>query len=173
MVTGATLTVAVMMLLGTQASTLRYAPRVTPSAKRVSAHPLHTTLTDVMVDATGLHLTIRGFAADFAAATTPHHDAIPSDSAIGSYVASAVLVVDQTGRRVALGASEIRRTGDLVWITLRAPAVKTLRGVRLACALLVELFDDQVNIVQEAATGQRHSLLFTRGDARTLKPLLS
>jgi len=166
MVTGATLAVAVMMLLGTQASALRDA-----------RHPLHTTLTEVAVEATGLRVTIRGFAADFAAATAPRRDATPrgaaSDSAIGGYVASAVIVVDQAGRRVALGGVEIRRTGDLVWITLRAPRVKTLRGVKLACALFVELFDDQVNIVQEAATGVRHSLLFTRGDARTLKALLS
>ena len=141
------------------------------------AHPLHTTLTEVTVDVGGLRLTIRGFADDFAAATVARRGAMPrpaaSDSAIGRYVASAVVVVDQAGRRIPLGTSEIRRTGGLVWITLRAPAVKTLRGVKLACALFVELFDDQVNIVQEAATDVRHSLLFTSGDARTLKALLS
>ena len=173
---GATLAVVCLMLLGKRAPALGYAPRRTPHAQRVF-HPLHTTLTEVTVDAGGLRLTIRGFADDFAAATAARRRVTPrtaaSDSAIGRYVASAVIVVDQAGRRVPLGASDVHRTGDLVWIRLDAPAVKTLRGVKLACALFVELFDDQVNIVQEAATGARHSLLFTRGDARMLKALLS
>jgi hypothetical protein len=51
------------------------------------------------------------------------------------------------------------------------PSVRSLRGVKLGCALLFEIFADQVNVVQVTHDKQRHSMLFTRGEGRKLKTL--
>jgi hypothetical protein len=57
----------------------------------------------------------------------------------------------------------MRRTGDVVWLTLTAPGT-TLDGLRVSNRVLVELYADQVNIVQATVGARRASLLFTRGD---------
>lgn len=148
-------------------------------ARTAWSHPLHTTLTDVGFDpADGtMRLTIRAFADDFSAVVAkqagkprpPDYNVPAAD--IASYVASAVSVEDASGRRAPLVWGGLRRTGDLVWVTMRVPSVHALRGVKLASTLLFETFDDQVNIVQTTYDGHRHSMLFTAGDGRKLKPI--
>ena len=126
-----------------------------------------------------MYLTIRAFADDFAAAATRRGGAAVSPqrplsiAAVSGYIDASVVVVDANGHRAPISVSGTRQTGDLLWITARVPSVRDLRGVRLSCALLFERFDDQVNIVQAALGGARHSLLFTRGDGRSLKALSS
>ena len=61
--------------------------------------------------------------------------------------------------------------GDLMWVTVRVPSVRSLRGVKIATTLLFEIFDDQVNIVQATSDGHRRSMLFTAGDGRKLKAI--
>jgi len=90
---------------------------------------------------------------------------------IAAYVASAVSVEDPNGKHAPLVWVGLRRTGDLMWITMRVPSVRALRGVKLASTLLFENFDDQVNIVQTTYDGHRHSMLFTAGDGHQLKPI--
>ena len=142
-------------------------------------HPLHTTLTEIALDSADgtMRLTIRAFADDFSAVVAQHagrprpaDDNVPAAD-VASYVAAAVSVEDPTGKHALLVWGGLRRTGDLMWITMRVPSVRALRGVKLASTLLFESFDDEVNIVQTTYDGRRHSMLFTAGDRRRLKPI--
>jgi len=142
-------------------------------------HPLHTTLTEIVLDSADgtMRLTIRAFAEDFSAVVAKHAGRprpadynVPAPD-IASYVASTVFVEDPNGNHAPLAWIGLRRTGDLMWITMRVPSVRSLRGVKLSSTLLFEHFDDQVNIVQTTYDGHRHSMLFTAGDGRRLKPI--
>jgi len=148
-------------------------------ARTAWTHPLHTTLTEIVLDSTDgtMRLTIRAFADDFSAVVAKHAGRLrPADynvpaADIAAYVASAVSVEDPNGKHAPLVWVGLRRTGDLMWITMRVPSVRALRGVKLASTLLFENFDDQVNIVQTTYDGHRHSMLFTAGDGHQLKPI--
>jgi len=143
------------------------------------SHPIHTTLTEVSLDpgSGAMQLTIRAFADDFSAAVSKHArkprpaDFIVSDADIVSYITSAVSVESAAGKTAPFAWSGSRRAGDVVWVTFKVPSVRALRGVKIASALLFELYDDQVNIVQTTAEGRHRSMLFTTGDGKKLKAL--
>jgi len=141
------------------------------------SHPLHTTLTEIALDSTNgaMRLTIRAFADDFSAVVARHAgkprpaDYRVSDTDVASYLAAAVSVEDAAGRPAPLTLSGVRRTGDLMWVTVKLPSVRSLRGVKIATTVLFEIFGDQVNIVQATSGGHRQSMLFTAGDGRRFK----
>jgi hypothetical protein len=81
------------------------------------------------------------------------------------------LVSDGAGRRAPLVLAGMRRTDDLVWVTLRAPSVRSMTGAHLTMRVLFDRWDDQVNIVQSAVGGRRQTLLFTKRDASSPKPI--
>jgi hypothetical protein len=149
------------------------------SASAASSHPLHTTLTDISIDASGtMQLTIRAFADDFATVVArnarrsrPMDYRLP-DVDIAAYVSSALQVQDAGGRPAPLIWGGQRRAGDVIWVTMRVPSVRDLRGVKVASALLGELFEDQVNIVQTQLAGRRHSVLFTASDGHRARSIL-
>lgn len=145
-----------------------------------NAHPLHTTLTEVSVDTAthNLHLVIRVFADDFGRAVThrAHLGAQPAagpawDGAAGTYMGAAVAIADRNGRPIALRPCGVKRRADLLWICLEGTTSESPREIRGRNAILCDVFDDQVNIVQFAWGTQKHSVLFTRGDG--LKRLAS
>lgn len=152
---------------------------LTMEARVAWSHPLHTTLTDVVIDSTDgtMRLTIRAFADDFSAVVARHAgkprpaDYHVPDADVASYVAAAVSVEDPSGHRAPMIWEGSRRTGVLIWVTVRIPSVRSLRGVKLASTLLFDAFSDQVNIVQTMHDGRRHSMLFTAGDGRALKAI--
>ena len=142
------------------------------------AHPLHTTLTELTTLPDGTpQLVVRVFLDDFSAAVTrrvPMPGAsipMPADTAVARYVGETVLVSDRAGRRAPLVLAGMRRTDDLVWVTLRAPSVRSMTGARLTMRVLFDRWDDQVNIVQSAVGGRRQTLLFTKRDASSPKPI--
>ena len=146
-------------------------------ATRADAHPLHTTLTQVSVAADGgIQIVIRAFVDDFSAAVTgrvsPVGSAIPTpaEPAAARYLGDRLLLSDRSGRRIALAVTNIRRTDDLVWVTLRT-ASASASGVRLTNRVLFERWDDQVNIVQSSLGGRQQTLLFTRSEANVAKAL--
>jgi len=93
-----------------------------------------------------------------------------SDSTAARYLGSTLVVTDATGRRIALTTTNVRRSGDLVWVTLVAPVTRGA-AVRLTNSVMFERYDDQVNIVQAAIDGRRQTLLFTKRDGGTTKAL--
>ena len=130
-------------------------------------HPLHTTLTQLAYrEADGMvEATVRVFADDFRAALKGD----VTDSAAVIYLRSTFALADPAGRPLVTTWCGIRRTADLLWLCLRAPAAHGLSGLRVRVALLFDRYADQINIVQATYGGRRAALLFTSGDAP--KPL--
>jgi hypothetical protein len=149
------------------------------SPQKAAAHPLHTTFTDVAVDPVhgGLRLTIRVFADDFRVAASKlartragTHRAL-SDSVSAWYVSARVQLLDARGRRAPLVWGGVRRDGETLQLTLYAPSVRSMAGARVGNGLMVELFDDQINIVRVERGERRSTLLFTKRDAGRMKVL--
>ncbi len=138
-----------------------------PLLVALTVHPLHTTLTQLAyrdADRT-VEVTVRVFADDFRAALARD----VTDSAAAAYLRSTFTLDDRAGRPLAVVWCGVKRTDDLLWLCLRAPAPQGLSGLRVRVALLFDRYEDQINIVQAVYEGRRVALLFTRGDA--LKPL--
>lgn len=144
---------------------------VAGSAPALWAHPIHTTLTDLAYAprAPVITISVRVFADDFGDAVarrtgvTPARGARAWEAAIFAYARSEFALL--SGReRLPLSWCGVRPQGEVLWLCLRAPAPRGgLRGLRVRNAMLLEHFEDQVNIVRASYAGTRRSLLFTRG----------
>jgi len=148
------------------------------AATRAGAHPLHSTITEIVIDpARGtLRATVRIFADDLrsAVARTARGRSLPADgpawdAAVLAYATSSVAVRDARGRMLALRHCGTRGTGDLLWLCLEGDVARDAGVLQVRNAMLCELYDDQVNVVQNGVGGARRSLLFVRGDR--FKPL--
>jgi hypothetical protein len=144
---------------------------LTPSTRldavaAADVHPMHSTLTEVVEDPArgSLRVTIRVFADDFGLALTRAARATVDRTGPARYAASVVGVRDARGRALALHGCGIRRASGVVWVCLETDAVASTRGLQLRDAMLCELYEDQVNVVQGVLGGTRRSLLFVRGD---------
>lgn len=137
-------------------------------------HPLHTTITTLSYDARTHVVTamMRIFVDDLARAVGRHSEgaavrvgASPGDdSAATQYVRAMFTIAGDDGRSTPLAVCGLRRTGDVQWVCLRATLPHGLAGLRIADAVLTELYADQVNVVMADDAQGRASLLFTRGD---------
>ena len=140
--------------------------------RAVYAHPLHSTITEVTEDrAHGVvRATIRVFADDFGTAVSHSArgrtlSAGPQwDAAALAYVASAFTFLDRASRALQMRSCGTRRTADLLWICVEATSAEGLAPLKVRNAILCDLFDDQVNVIQGAVAGSRRSILFTKGD---------
>ena len=146
-------------------------------APPADAHPLHTTLSELTVSTDGtIQIVLRAFIDDLSAAvargSTPT-GAMPAlpDSAVARYLAETLMLTDASGRKAPLAVTGTRRTGDLVWVTLRAPTMRSSGGARLTNRVLFDRWDDQVNIVQTTVGSRRQTLLFTRRDGAVAKAI--
>ena len=151
---------------------------IAASAHAAFSHPLHTTLTEVTTLADGsVQIVLRAFIDDFSAAVTRRATPpgmpipTPADSAAARYLGETVVLTDAAGRPVRLQITGMRRTDDLLWITLRAPTLRSVAGARLTNRVLFERWDDQVNIVQTAIGARRQTLLFTKRDGGSAKAI--
>lgn len=141
------------------------------------AHPLHSTITELTEDrARGVvRATIRVFADDFGTAVSrsTHGRAVAAgpqwDASAFAYVASVFGFTDRAGHALTLRSCGIKRTADLLWICVEATSQAGLSPLQVRNAVLCNLFDDQVNVVQAVVGSARRSVLFTRGDR--FKPL--
>jgi hypothetical protein len=142
-----------------------------------AAHPLHTSLAQLAYEPSRRELTVsvRVFADDFGAAVARAARLRPAaglpvpEAAMYRYVTSRFALTDAAGRAVPLAWCGVRQAGEMLFLCLRAPAPRPPTGLRLRNALLVEAFDDQVNIVQTTFQASRRTTMFTAGDGA--KPL--
>jgi len=143
------------------------------SPSRADAHPIHSTITELVSDpARGtVRATIRVFADDLRSAvlrsalgrTLPANG--PAwESAVLAYASSAFSLQGSRGRALPLRSCGVRRTADLVWLCVEAGVGRDAGPLRVRNAMLCELYEDQVNVVQGSVGGSRRSLLFVRGD---------
>ena len=138
----------------------------------VAAHPLHTTITELTEDrARGtVRAVIRVFADDFGTVVARRTRGAPiSEATAFAYVSSTFSFTDRAGRMLSVQSCGMRRTADLVWVCVEARSPAGLAPLSVRNAVMCDLFDDQVNVVQGSVGGARRSLLLTRGDRA--KPL--
>jgi hypothetical protein len=141
-------------------------------ARAANAHPLHTTLVQLTYDERThvLEGSIRVFAGDFAVAIAKHAGAkAPDDDRVADaeafqYVTNTLRFLDANGGAMPLSWCGSRRSGDVLWLCVRASSVAPPNTLKLSDQMLCELFDDQINIVQTVAGAKRASMLFTKGD---------
>ena len=145
--------------------------------RAADAHPLHTTITEIVGDrAHGtVRATVRVFVDDFATAVErASHGRVKPDAGAAweaaslAYVMSSFGLTDRAGHAIAMRSCGVKRVATLLWICLEtnAPDLATLK---VRNSFLCELYDDQVNVVQATVGTARRSLLFTKGDGA--KPL--
>lgn len=133
------------------------------------AHPLHTTMTRVTLEAPRqrtLRLMIRTFAEDYLAAAggrVPLASADIGGPASYAYLRRMVRLEDD-GRPLPLRSCGARITADVAWLCVEADVPGDARRVTLHNQLLCERYSDQVNIVQLAISSPERSMLFVKGD---------
>lgn len=158
-------------LLGAALCSAVLAPVLLLATPRAAeAHPLHTTLTTLVLDGRGgASVSMRGFADDLeaAAGSRPANSIPQRDAALAAYVRSRFALRDQRGTSLALAPCGVRREELLVFVCLRTTAASV--PVLMEQGVLAERFSDQVNIVRVERGGTRTTLLFTRESQR--KPL--
>jgi hypothetical protein len=143
-----------------------------------SAHPLHTTFTEV-VEETGtgvITVVVRSFTDDLARAVVGTQPVAgtsapsPGDSVLARYVRSHLSLTDRSGRVRALVYVGQRRSADLSWVTFRAEMPAGLAGGRIADHLQTELYGDQVNLLQARYAGRSETMLFSTADTSKILP---
>jgi hypothetical protein len=136
---------------------------IPPLLSLAAAHPLHTTLTQVTQGDGAATIWVRAFADDFARGVA-RRGARPGADPTLAYLGGSVAVWGRDGRRARLAACGTRRSGNVRWFCLRAPAPRGLGGMRILVSLQFAVYDDQVNVVQVDDGRRRASLLFVPGD---------
>lgn len=139
-------------------------------AAREGAHPLHTSITELTVQANArvAEVSVRLFADDLQRAVGAR--TAPGDAALAAYVGRHFVLLDARGRPVPWRWCGQRRADDLVWLCLRAPAPDALAGAALRVDLACAVYADQVNIVRLVTPRGRRTLLFTCQDTAQRLP---
>ena len=137
------------------------------------AHPLHTTLTEVRMVAGArgqvAELRVRAFIDDFSRAVAEFAGrGAPRDSSVvpaeaARYLGAHIKVTDTRGRALQLQWCGMRTERGVVWVCIRTVAPVALNALVLRQTTHMELFTDQVNLVQVLDGNRRVSHLFVRG----------
>lgn len=136
-----------------------------------NAHPIHTTLTKVAIDARGVTFNVRAFADDFSATVAtfagrkpPADSSAPLPNVL-RYAQTFFTVTSADGKTVALESCGVKRANELYWLCFRVALPNGVKGARMRNQMLTELHADQVNIVQMEPPAARRTMLFTKGSA--------
>jgi hypothetical protein len=138
------------------------------------AHPLHTTMSEVTIDAQRhvMRIVVRAFADDYlkAAMAARHLNTIPTlDGADAFAYLQSALSIDEGSHTIPLRSCGFRTRADVVWLCVETALPVDAARAHIRNALLWNLFDDQVNIVRATIGTNARSLLFVKGDRA--KPL--
>jgi hypothetical protein len=137
------------------------------SAEPPVSHEIHSTLTVASLQRDSLDLRIRVFADDFSASVAAFAGRrTPADSSVREaeadrYVRAKVMVLDGKGRSVPLARCGLTRVRETYLLCYRAPAPAGSAFAMFSNELLMERYEDQVNVVQFADGFRRRSTLFT------------
>jgi hypothetical protein len=151
------------------------------------AHPMHTTVTEVVQDDARGHVSIQvrvyvddlraavslpsgTFGAESEATDSRRGDSAAADSAMARYLRGTFALADRTGRPVRLTWAGAEPTGDVMLLRLQGEVPGGLAGARVTSLVLCERFEDQVNVVRAEYAGRAATLLFTRGGTAKALP---
>jgi hypothetical protein len=139
-----------------------------------SRHDFHTSLAEVQYDpgARALEVSLRVFTDDLESALSKDNggktirvtDDPAADPFIKNYLSRYFSVVDATNRRKPVNLLGKEITVDVTWIYFEIKEVESLAGKRLQNAVLTELFDDQINMVNFVTPSGKRSFLFKPGE---------
>ena len=134
------------------------------TALLIAAHPLHTSFAQVKIDSRAgvIDVSLRVFIDDFTAG------ARAQEKSNADYARSTLLIRDAKGAAIPFASCGEKRSGDLMWICLRAHAAS--RPATVFSQVLFERFDDQVNVVQAIYDSRKSNLLFANGDREKRLP---
>ena len=132
---------------------------------RLLLHPMHASVTELVHDpaSKSVAITLRIFADDFSLVGGIDSLALP-------YLRANLTLADVNGRPIPLRWEGGSRSGDVVWLRLRADVPAGLGGLQVRNAILCDRFEDEVNVVRASYGGRTASLLFTRGDRAKALP---
>jgi hypothetical protein len=137
----------------------------------IAAHPLHTSYADVVYDERKgeLTATVRVFADDFT-----RHISGPAGGPAGTltaerraaaYVAKTFTLMNATGEAVPLTWCGWKPAGNMIAMCVKGTVRGGLAGVRVRNTVLMDLFADQLNIMQGTFGTRRRTLLFSPKEA--------
>jgi len=137
-------------------------------------HDFHTSLAEVRYNPAErtLEVSLRVFTDDLESALSKDNagkiirvtDDPAADPFLKNYLSRYFSVIDAANRRkpVSLLGKEI--TVDVTWIYFEVREVESLAGKRLQNAVLTELFDDQINMVNFITPKGKRTFLFKPGE---------
>ena len=135
---------------------------------RASAHPIHTTLTVLTVDARSrtVTLSIRAFADDFSRVVAAQAGvATPKDSSVSTANVVAYVRARFAIDGIVLEPCGLTRSADAYLVCFRGSLPATMTAVTVRNTMLTELHPDQVNIVQASSGRERQTRVFTKTSA--------
>jgi hypothetical protein len=118
-------------------------------------HDFHTSLAEVQYNPAErtLEVSLRVFTDD-----------LETDPFIKNYLSRYFSVVDATSRRKPVNLLGKEITVEVTWLYFEIKDVESLTGKRLQNAVLTELFDDQINMVNFITPSGKRSFLFKPGE---------
>ena len=146
-------------------------------ATRHAVHPFYISVCQVdhNPDTAALEMSFRIFMDDLELALESmgterlhlgtEREAEKADLYIGRYLARHV-VIEINGRRVSPAFLGKEVGPDAMWCYMEVENIPVLESMTLTNSLLLETFEDQVNLVHVNAKGQKKSLIFDRQQVR-------
>ena len=140
---------------------------------RPALHAYHTTLTELRYNAAKkqLELSVKVFTDDFEKALSQGQsapvnftDAGPRPLALtAAYLQRTLQVSTPAGAPLPLQVLGLQAENDGYWLYCKVPLPGPVPGVKLRQAMMLEVFGDEVNIVNIEANGKKQSALFRAG----------
>jgi hypothetical protein len=137
-------------------------------------HDFHTSLAEVQYNASErvLEVSLRVFTDDLEDALLRENggkairvtDAGTADPFIKNYLAKNFSVIDGGNRRRPINLLGKEITVDVTWIYFEIKDIDNLSGKRLQNAVLTEVFDDQINMVNLITPSGKQTFLFKPGE---------
>jgi hypothetical protein len=123
------------------------------------------------VDGKGtLQLRVRVFANDFAAAVARRSGILLNRDSVIDYGVGTAYLMDNLhlaradGQAMKLVSCGVKRVNDMLLLCLQVTAPDGIQKLKMRNSVMMELFSDQVNVVQIVNGGARATRLFVRGD---------
>ena len=137
------------------------------TAAAPSAHPLHTSFTEITRERGGTFaVSIRLFADDFGAALDSLRSATHGstvEAVAQQYLARSVAIIASDGKPVPLTWCGMRSDEGLIWLCARSAQPVPSGKLRIRNALMFDRFSDQISIVRWArGSGTRTLVLSAR-----------
>ncbi len=139
-------------------------------ALALTAHPLHSTHTEFREEPGGrVTVTVRAFTEDLRTAVVRQQGSM-GDSSLARYARSRLDLREPGGREIPWAWAGARIDGEMTYLTLTGTLSRGLSGATVRQEMLMELFTDQVNVVQVRRPAGDASLLFLPGDRPKMLP---